>query len=672
MAKLRHGWTFSLAALIAFAACGQSAPTGVDECDPADPSCDTTDPTDPPLEVTSVSPSDGATDVETDVEIAVTFNRAVLASSVTATTFQIGSVSGDRAVSGSTVTFTPTSPLAEGDDYDVTIDGVTDAEGIGLESAFSSSFSTVTLPVMAAAGADFEASMGESVTLDGSASSGTGATFAWTQLSGPAVGALSGKSPTFTAPAEVTDLAFELEVSDGTVTEVDTVRVWVLEDADHAIWVATTGSPSNPGTRAAPLATIQGGIDAADNAGNGADVYVAAGDYAETLTLRSRVSVYGGFDPADWSRDLATNRPVVSGDAVAVRGESSNNLTVEGLEILAADAAGTGASSIAVLLDESNGVRLSGNVLRPGAGGNGSNGTKGDDGDRGDDGSRGGNWFVCVAVAGGAGGSAGSDYRAGGNGGRGQIGTGSGGGDAANQPNGGNGGAGGTSGSKNGKPGGDGEATGADGAQGTAGPSFGGLSATGYDPAAATGGTGGGGANGYGGGGGGGAHGAAVFIASYCGPGGGGGGGGGERGTGGTGGTGGGASLGVLLLGTTVAEIHDNEILTGTGGTGGQGGLRGVGGGGGSGASGGTGVCDSVATSVCTGTGGTGGDGTRGGHGGYGGGGGGGPSIGVVEAAGATATLSGNVFTLGQGGAGGFSWGNQGLTGETVDHKKLN
>jgi hypothetical protein len=43
----------------------------------------------------------------------------------------------------------------------------------------------------------------------------------------------------------------------------------------------------------------------------------------------------------------------------------------------------------------------------------------------------------------------------------------------------------------------------------------------------------------------------------------------------------------------------------------------------------------------------------------------------VVEDAGATATLNGNVFTLGAGGTGGFSSGNPGQTGETSDHKKL-
>jgi len=670
MRKLLRAWTLPLAAAIAITGCGKDTPTGVNTCDPADPSCNPTNQNDPPLEVVSVNPSDGATSVDTDADVVITFNRSVLASSVNATTVQIGSVGGNRVVNGTTVTFTPTADLDEGADYDVTVNGVTDSNGVGLQSAFSSSFSTVSYPVLADAGADFEASMGDAVTLDGSGSTGTGATFTWTQTAGPSVGALTGKSPTFTAPSSVTYLAFEIEVSDGTTTEVDDVQVWVLEDADQAIWVATTGSPTNPGTRAAPLASIQGAIDASDNAGNGADVYIAAGNYAETLTLRSRVSLYGGFDPADWSRDVSANRPVVSGDATAVNGESANNLTLEGLEIVAANATGTGESSIAVRLKESTGVRLALNVLRPGNGGSGSAGTKGTDGNPGSNGTRGGGAFTCVLGPGGAGGSRGANYRAGGNGGAGQIGNGTGGSNAADQPNGGNGGGGGTSSSKNGKGGTDGEVNGTDGAHGTGGAAFGALSADGYDPGTALGATGLAGGHGWGGGGGGGAHGFTFVLASGCGPGGGGGGGGGERGTGGTGGTGGGGSFGVLVLGITTVDIVDNEILTGTGGTGGQGGARGLGGSGGVGALGGSRACDSIATSTCTGTGGTGGDGSRGGHGGYGGGGGGGPSIGVLEDAAATATLGGNVFTIGSGGAGGFSFGNSGLAGETADHKK--
>lgn len=128
-------------------------------------------------------------------------------------------------------------------------------------------------------GVDLDVSVGRVVTLDGSGSTGTGAALTWTQIAGADVGALNGQAPSFTAPAVVETLAFELSVSDGSNTEVDTVRVWTLEDGEYALWVSVAGSDSNPGTRDAPFATIQAAIDAADNAGRGADVYVAAGNY---------------------------------------------------------------------------------------------------------------------------------------------------------------------------------------------------------------------------------------------------------------------------------------------------------------------------------------------------------------------------------------------------------
>src|SRR2546426_12695276 len=69
----------------------------------------------------------------------------------------------------------------------------------------------------ASAGADQDANRGELVTLHGSATApGSGTlTYTWTQVSGPSVGALSGTTPSFTAPCDVVTLAFDLVVSDG-------------------------------------------------------------------------------------------------------------------------------------------------------------------------------------------------------------------------------------------------------------------------------------------------------------------------------------------------------------------------------------------------------------------------------------------------------------------------
>jgi hypothetical protein len=666
MKILPRGWflPFAVTALLV-TACGE---TKTEVCSPTDPACDP-DPggggTPDPLEVVQVVPADGSTDVDPAATVTVTFSRSVAAASVTSSSVSVGTAAGDLSVSGAIVTFTPTAGLDEGASYGVSVNGVTDDDGVGLDDPFSSSFSTRSSPVAASAGPDIDATVGSTVTLDGSASTGTGATFTWTQLSGPGVGGpLNGKAPTFTAPSDVSTLSFELSSTDGTTTDVDTVRVWVVEDAAQTMWVSAGGSDANPGTRASPLATIQAAIDAADNGGNGADVYVAAGAYDETLTLRSRVSVYGGFEPGTWIRDVATHRPVVSGQAIAVRGQASNDLTLEGLDILAAHATGVGASSIALLLDASTGVTLRWNAFTAGNGTGGAAGTTGDPGRRGSNGSGGAN-PTSLCVPGSPGGNGGSNYRAGGKGGSGGL-YGGFGGAKGSGTSGGNAGGGGSTGN-NGGGGGDGKAAGAAGPDGAAGTLFGGIDANGYQPAGGQDGLGTG-APGFGGGGGGGGGGTAVS----CGPGGGGGGGGGEGGQVGTKGLGGGASIGVLLLGQTVAQIVDNGIATGSGGNGGSGGAGGSGGPGGSGASGGAKGCELPFNTPCTGVGGKGGNGTSGGRGGHGGGGGGGPSIGIVEGPAATATVSGNTFTLGTPGAGGASGGNAGATGESADHKKLN
>ncbi len=675
-------WSAALAcAAVLVAACGEQPFT---VCDPTDTTCNPTDPTDttgtqtPALEVLVVDPTDGATGVALDKTVTVTFNRPVDVGTVTGTSFQVAGATGTVAANGATATFTPSVDYSDGTPMQVTVNGVTDANGVPMASSFTSSFTTRTLALMVDAGPNFDASADSMITLDKGSSSGSGATFTWAQIAGPSVGPLTGESPTFPAPDEVTKLSFELTGANASGSQVDTVDIWVLEDANHAIWVsANTGSPSGDGSRSAPLTSIQAGIDAADNAGNGADVYVAAGNYDESLTLRSRVSVYGGWSDVDWSRDVSTSKPVVSGSATAVLGELVTDVTLDGLEIIAANASGgAGLSSVAVVLDRTADVWLTRNILRAGNGTAGISGVIGATGPKGADGGDGGNGRTCT-TNGGTGGAGGADPDTpdGGRGGDGKLGNGDAGSAAHTQWQGGEGGSGGTSGSKNGSNGEDADANGAAGAHGAGGGAFGALTATGYDGSvsSATGSTGSRGGDGYGGGGGGGGHGQIVsLVANYCGGGGGGGGAGGQGGYGGTGGTGGGGSFGVMVLGTATAEVSGNEIHTGAGGAGGSGGLRGFGGAGGDRGDPGARICDSLITSACAGRGGWGGYGSIGGRGGYGGGGGGGPSIGILESADATLTENGNDYTLGGGGSGGFSSGNSGAAGESVNHKKAN
>jgi hypothetical protein len=72
-------------------------------------------------------------------------------------------------------------------------------------------------------------------------------------------------------------------------------------DAAHAIFVSPTGNDSAPGTKAEPKLTLHAAVAAA---GQGGDVYVRAGTYAERLDDPDGVNVYGGYN-ADWSRSLS-------------------------------------------------------------------------------------------------------------------------------------------------------------------------------------------------------------------------------------------------------------------------------------------------------------------------------------------------------------------------------
>jgi len=622
------------------------------------PAGDTTPPT-----VLSVTPANGATGVAAGTNVTVIFSEPVAPASVTPATFSVGSAAGTIVVTGSSATFTPSAPLAEGTAHAVGVAGARDTAGNAMAAPFASTFTTFAGPASANAGPDQHVSFAALVTLNASASTGGGLTYAWSQIAGPAVTlAPSGAQAGFTAPAEPEALEFEVSVTDGATSDKDTVVVFVWEDRNHTYYVASGGNDGNAGTRAAPFATVQAAITAADVAGNGGDVYVAGGAYEQSLTLKARVSVYGGFVPGTWRRGL-NQETAIRGGTTAIAGTDAENLTLDGLTIEAANATSAGGSSIALLLNNSVNVRVQGNTIIAYGGAAGTNGVTGTAGATGSSGSDGANAGACVPPR--AGGGGGGNYVAGGRGGNGGLAggfDGTGGTASGTVTGGGSGGGGSTfNDGANGSAG----RTGALGANGAGGAAFGAVAATGY--VAADGLVGTNGAHGSGAGGGGGAGG----TLTSCGPGGGGGGGGGQRGTAGGHGTGGGASIGILLLGSTTAEIVDNSIITGAGGNGGLGRSGGDGGQGGLGGDGGNRGCEFPLNNPCTGVGGDGGKGGLGGRGGHGGGGGGGPSIGIVEAATASSVLTNNGFTIRLGGIGGTSPGNAGLAGETAQYKKI-
>ncbi len=436
-----------------------------------------------------------------------------------------------------------------------------------------------------------------------------------------------------------------------------------------AIFVSTAGNDGNPGTKALPKATINGGIAAA-KAQNKKQVYISSGIYNGRVTLENGISLYGGYSQVNsWARSV-NNIATIQSDLVssnrvsALEGVNiSAATTVDRLTIKTASTVSPGVSNYAMHCSGCTGLTLKNSKLEAGsagpgiAGGNGSAGGNGGAGASGLPGSCG---TQADPEYGGLGGNGGSSAcgRTGGNGGQGGEDGPNWGFNGAASSTGTPGGAGGASGNP-GKAGGNGVAGGG-GSAGSHGGGGSGGSLSGGFWIGTNGASGGGGGHGHGGGGGGGGGGEDVCgicpEAEGPGNGGGGGGGGGCGGTGASGGTAGGGSFGLMLVNSTGAVLLNNSISSGNGGVGGAGGSGGVGGLGGA-AGGGAGACTGD-----VGAGGNGGAGGSGGAGGHGGGGAGGPSFAIYKS-GTNVNVAGNILINGNGGNGGSSPGNSGAKG---------
>jgi hypothetical protein len=462
-----------------------------------------------------------------------------------------------------------------------------------------------------------------------------------------------------------------------------------------AIFVAPPpkGSDSTgTGSMDKPYATIGKGIQVAGQQLK-TQVFVAAGTYAENVTLVDGISLYGGYDASTkfWQRAVGNDTAIIghargNADEITVVGANLTKTTILDRLMVLSQPAVPGFSSYAVMLTNvaANLVTLSNSEIHSGNGGGGTDGgpgTTGAAGGPGDDGSTAGREYGCAEAVGlcsllcpfdpglcpdhepsqdawrprGGGGGTSACGRTGGTGGDAGRSNGAGG----NGATGTGGGAAGGGGAKtvSGTAGGAGTG-GSAGVSGQKGLAFGAATSGGYSRSSGTGGTNG--THGAGAGGGGGGGGDAPYCAdindcaccaSYGGPGGGGG-AGGCGGTAGGGGSGGGGSF-ALFLHAASPTIRKCSIYSGSGGSGGRGGQAGDGGDGGSAGDGKVGDVGDV-----TGAGANGGAGGRGGKGGHGGGGGGGPSIGVLKANGANPTVDAATqlrIYPGSGGLGGTS-----------------
>ncbi|HPM76180.1 MAG TPA: hypothetical protein PK961_03745 [bacterium] len=136
---------------------------------------------------------------------------------------------------------------------------------------------------------------------------------------------------------------------------------WAPEPSDDVgVFVSTTGSDDNPGTMAAPKRTVAAAIALAE--AEDKDVFVAAGAYAQTLTVAS-ASLFGGYQPGTWTRDIdtyVTTLAPAGSPAVTVAAATSDRIVVEGFTI---DAGVVVNHSRGVFVDIADAVVLSRNNI---------------------------------------------------------------------------------------------------------------------------------------------------------------------------------------------------------------------------------------------------------------------------------------------------------------------
>ncbi|HKE01719.1 MAG TPA: lamin tail domain-containing protein, partial [Planctomycetota bacterium] len=144
---------------------------------------------------------------------------------------------------------------------------------------------------------------------------------AWTPPStaSASAGALVGSSPGMATPCSRGDAVEDVPDLDYLDTNCDGID----GDESRAVFVATTGLPTNPGTKAQPLNNIQVAIDLAAADPSKDHVYVSEGTYSGAITLANGVSVWGGYSAANgWERSSA-HVTTITGAVTTINGTSA-------------------------------------------------------------------------------------------------------------------------------------------------------------------------------------------------------------------------------------------------------------------------------------------------------------------------------------------------------------
>jgi len=135
---------------------------------------------------------------------------------------------------------------------EITIDGKVDGNNTIQLGTDTITVGADNSPPVADAGADRTATVGSTITLDGSESSdpdGDSLSYNWRRVSGPAVVFQTASGSSTTAELRETGTAvFELVVSDGVATDSDTVSVEIVPDSSNTTTTTTTRSTTTTTT----------------------------------------------------------------------------------------------------------------------------------------------------------------------------------------------------------------------------------------------------------------------------------------------------------------------------------------------------------------------------------------------------------------------------------------
>jgi len=185
---------------------------------------------------------------------------------------------------------------------------------------------------------------------------------------------------------------------DGCEFELDPLGVYVSATDPAATNSTGCGlAPTQTGL-GFPCRTISYGIQRAQALGR-VRVLVAGGAYPETVTVVDGVSLFGGYNPLNWTRDPAVNLSSIFGSTpsghrttVIAQDITAHDTWVDGFTIYGQNAGGVAENSYAVYVRASNGrLRLRDNLILAGSAGPGASGARGGDGASGGGGNTGAN-----------------------------------------------------------------------------------------------------------------------------------------------------------------------------------------------------------------------------------------------------------------------------------------